>query len=132
MTDPPFPLKTCTDITYMRYISNRGETKHRVDKKSPISTTPNSIDVTFTSEGFDHYFISVRFELILMYLLAKQSFSSVNVSFQSAVITFNDFNKPECVFIMSVVIFIQIKHKSQSYFGYFILQLMYTTYTEAL
>lgn len=61
----------------------------------------------FTSEGFGHSFeLSVGFELILMYLLAKQSFSSVNVSFQSAVTTFNDFNKPECVFIMSVVIFI--------------------------
>lgn len=52
-----------------------------------------------------------------MYLLAKQSFSSVNVSFQSAVTTFNDFNKPECVFIMSVVIFIWFMFNN-SYFKY--------------
>lgn len=67
--------------------------------------------MTFTSEGFGHFFfnLSVGFELIFMYLLAKQSFSSVNVSFQSAVTTFNDFNKPECVFIMSLVIFICFK-----------------------
>lgn len=72
--------------------------------------------LTFTSKGFGHsFYFSVGFELILMYLLAKQSFSSVNVSFQSAVTTFNDFNKPECVFIMSVVIFIQSMF-NKSYF----------------
>lgn len=67
---------------------------------SKISTRPDMKGWTIL------FYISVQFELILLYLLAKQSFSSVNVSFQNAVTTFNDFNKPECVFIMSAVMFI--------------------------